>query len=57
MRAVDSGDANYAMNLSLTGEDLDELVDLINDALKDVQKKAAKKMLETGGGLTGLLGG
>ncbi|RYY00778.1 efflux RND transporter permease subunit [bacterium] len=25
MRAVDSGDANYAMNLSLTGEDLDEL--------------------------------
>lgn len=38
-------------------EDLQELVDLINDAMKDVQKKAAKKMMEMGGGLSGLLGG
>ena len=39
------------------GEDLKELVDLINDAMKDVQKESAKKMMEMGGGLSGLLGG
>ena len=39
------------------GEDLKELVDLINDAMKDVQKESAKKMMEMGGGLGGLLGG
>ena len=39
------------------GEDLKELVDLINQAMKDVQKDSAKKMMEMGGGLSGLLGG
>ncbi len=39
------------------GEDMKELVDLINNAMKDVQKDAAKKMMEMGGGLGGLLGG
>jgi DNA-binding protein YbaB len=39
------------------GEDLKELVDLINSAMKDVQKDSAKKMMEMGGGLSGLLGG
>ena len=38
------------------GEDLKELVELINNTLKKVQKEAAKKMLEMGGGLSGLLG-
>lgn len=38
------------------GEDLKELTDLINDAMKKVQKEAAKKMMEMGGGLSGLLG-
>jgi len=38
------------------GEELKELVDLINEAMKKVQKEAAKKMLEMGGGLGGLLG-
>ena len=33
------------------------LVDLINEAMKKVQKEAAKKMMEMGGGLSGLLGG
>lgn len=37
------------------GEDMKELVDLINDAMKKVQKEAAKKMLEIGG-LSSLLG-
>ncbi len=39
------------------GEDLKELVDLINEAMKKVQKESAKKMMEMGGGLGGLLGG
>lgn len=39
------------------GEDLNDLVDLINDAMKKVQKESAKKMMEMGGGLSGLLGG
>ncbi|HTK03336.1 MAG TPA: YbaB/EbfC family nucleoid-associated protein [Alphaproteobacteria bacterium] len=39
------------------GEDMKELVDLINNAMKDVQKDSAKKMMEMGGGLGGLLGG
>lgn len=39
------------------GQDLTELVDLINDAMKKVQKESAKKMMEMGGGLSGLLGG
>ncbi len=39
------------------GEDMKFLVDLINDAMKKVQKEAAKKMMEMGGGLSGLLSG
>jgi DNA-binding protein YbaB len=39
------------------GEDLRELTDLINEAMKNVQKESAKKMMEMGGGLGGLLGG
>lgn len=39
------------------GEDLKDLTDLINEAMKDVQKESAKKMMEMGGGLGGLLGG
>ena len=39
------------------GEDFSELTDLINEAMKKVQKESAKKMMEMGGGLSGLLGG
>ncbi len=39
------------------GEDLSDLVDAINEAMKKVQKESAKKMMEMGGGLSGLLGG
>jgi DNA-binding protein YbaB len=39
------------------GEDMKELTDLINSAMKDIQKESAKKMMEMGGGLGGLLGG
>jgi len=37
-------------------EDMTQLTDAINDAMKKVQKEAAKKMMEMGGGLSGLLG-
>lgn len=37
-------------------EDLAVLVEAINEAMKEVQKEAAKKMMEMGGGLSGLLG-
>ena len=55
MKVVVSGDQkiNY---LEIDGEEKRELMELINDAMKDVQKEAAKKMLEMGGGLSGLLG-
>lgn len=39
------------------GEDYDDLVEAINEAMKKVQKESAKKMMEMGGGLSGLLGG
>ncbi len=38
-------------------EDMKELTELINETMKKVQKESAKKMMEMGGGLGGLLGG
>lgn len=43
--------------LSINGEERKDVVEMINKAFKEVQKKAAKKMMEMGGGLSGLLGG
>lgn len=43
--------------LEIDGEEKRELTEVINRAMKEVQKKAAKKMMEMGGGLSGLLGG
>ena len=43
--------------IEIDGEEQKELVRVINDAMKNVQKKSAKKMMEMGGGLSGLLGG
>jgi DNA-binding protein YbaB len=45
------------ISLEISGEDQEKLVKVINKAMKEVQKKAAKKMMEQGGGLGGLLGG
>jgi DNA-binding protein YbaB len=55
MKVVVSGDQkiNY---LEVGGEEKRELAELINEAMKEVQKESAKKMLEMGGGLSGLLG-
>lgn len=43
--------------IKINGEERKDLTDLLNDAMKKVQKEAAKKMMEMGGGLSGLLGG
>ncbi len=43
--------------LEMNGEEQGKLLDVINRAMKEVQKKSAKKMMEMGGGLSGLLGG
>lgn len=42
--------------IEVGGESRDDIKDVINEAMKKVQKEAAKKMFEVGGGLTGLLG-
>lgn len=51
-----SGDQKVVL-IEKDGEEEKQLTDIINKAMKNVQKKAAKKMMEMGGGLTGLLGG
>jgi DNA-binding protein YbaB len=43
--------------LVVDGIERADLVKLINKALEEVQKKAAKKMMEESGGLSGLLKG
>jgi DNA-binding protein YbaB len=43
--------------IEIDGESQEQLVELLNKALKEVQKESAKKMMEMGGGLSGLLGG
>ncbi len=42
--------------IELDGEERADIKDAINEAMKKVQKEAAQKMLESGGGLSGLLG-
>lgn len=49
--------AQQVTYLELDGEERSDIKDAINKAMKNVQKKAAKKMMEMGGGLSGLLGG
>ncbi len=49
--------AQNVVYIEINGEDRDDLVDLINKAMKNVQKKSAKKMLEMGGGLSSFFGG
>jgi len=55
MKVVVTGDQKVTY-IEIDGEERAELVELINEAMKKVQKEAAKKMLEMGGGLSGLLG-
>ena len=43
--------------LTIDGVERNDIKDLLNDALKDSQKEATKKLKDMGGGLSGLLGG
>ncbi len=49
--------AQAVLSAKVNGEEQERLVKLVNKAMKEVQKKSAKKMMEMGGGLGGLLGG
>ena len=49
--------AQEIIYIEINGERRDDLVKIVNEANKKVQKEAAKKMMEMGGGLSGLLGG
>ena len=56
IRVVVTGDQKISY-IEINGEEQRKLMDIINSAMKEVQKDAAKKMMEMGGGLSGLLGG
>ncbi len=56
MRVKVNGTQNVVY-IEIDGAEKQELTELINKAMKEVQKKSAKKMMEMGGGLSGLLGG
>ncbi len=43
--------------IAVDGERMEIIEDALNEAFKEAQKKAAKKMMEMGGGLSSLLGG
>ncbi len=45
------------LSIEVDGEDRKDIVEVLNDAMKEAQKKAAMKMQQLGGGLRGLLGG
>ena len=46
--------AQKVVYLEVDGQERSDIVNAINEAMKQVQKKAAKKMMEMGGGLSGL---
>jgi len=61
---VEKGDVTVSVSgdqkvryIKIDGEERKDITDALNDAMKKVQKEAAKKMMEMGGGLSGLLGG
>lgn len=49
--------AQQVTYIEVNGEERGDLLNAINEAMKRVQKQAAKKMMEMGGGLSGLFGG
>ena len=49
--------ANKLEYIETNGKDDHTVTEAVNEAFKKVQKEAAKKMMEMGGGLSGLLGG
>ena len=49
--------AQEIMYIEINGEEQKDLKNVINKAMKNVQKHSAQKMMEMGGGLSGLFGG
>lgn len=45
------------LEVKIHGENRDDVAEVLNNAMKEAQKKAAMKMAQMGGGLSGLLGG
>ncbi len=56
VRIVITGDQKIK-ELTVRGVGSEEVVDALNDAIKQSQQLAAKKLQEMSGGLSGLLGG
>lgn len=48
--------ANKVEYVEIDGQERTDVKDAFNEVAKDVQKQAAQKMMEMGGGLSGLLG-
>jgi len=48
--------ANEVVYIESNGKNDAMIAEAVNEAFKKVQKEAAKKMMEMGGGLSGLLG-
>lgn len=48
--------AQQVMYIEVDEDEKKKLVELINKAMKNVQKKSAQTMMEMGGGLSGLFG-
>jgi len=55
MKVVVSGDQKV-QSVEIDGEEQKRLVDLLNRAIKNAQQKAATKLTQMGGGLSGLSG-
>ena len=55
IRVVVSGDQKV-QSIEVAGEEQRRLVDILNKAIKQAQQKAAQKMTQMSGGLSGLLG-
>ncbi len=56
VKVVMTGDQNI-QQLQVNGEEKKDITEVVNKALKESQKVAAKKLQQMGGGLSGLLGG
>lgn len=56
VKVVMSGDQKV-QKIEIEGEENRDVAEAVNEAIKESQKVAAKKIQEMGGGLQGLLGG
>jgi len=55
VKVVVRGD-QHVESVHVNDENMKDITEAVNKAMKEVQKKSASKMMEMGGGLGGLLG-